>query len=220
MDTLVAGREIAAGGGYGGELGASRGAELDFGADGVAIAFVTDEFEREPVIGGDRFVAKDVSGAIVGGNHGVDTTIIVQVTGSQSAADPGLLKDFSGTGGHVHKAVPVIAEQEKRLAIAEIGIAELDSVEIVALGNQEVLPAVIVVVEKNGNPAGVRHADLSQTGGEAGIVEGAIAIVLIQSIALIGKVGDEKVRPAVVIVVGEVDAHAGKRTTVAVHRDL
>src|SRR5207244_10661507 len=48
MDAFVAGGKVAAGGGNSGDLLAAGGDELDFGADGVAIAFVTDELPREP----------------------------------------------------------------------------------------------------------------------------------------------------------------------------
>jgi len=46
VDSLIAGGEIAASGGYGSELRTFRGGELYLSADGVAIGFVADEIQR------------------------------------------------------------------------------------------------------------------------------------------------------------------------------
>ena len=67
VHALVAGRKIAAGRGDGGELRAVCGDDFDFGADSVTVAFVADEFEREPMILSGRFVVKYVDEAIIRG---------------------------------------------------------------------------------------------------------------------------------------------------------
>src|SRR2546429_5566602 len=56
MDAFVAGGKVAAGGGNRGDLLAAGGDELEFGAPGVAIAFVTDQLQREPVDLPGRFL--------------------------------------------------------------------------------------------------------------------------------------------------------------------
>ena len=68
----------------------------------------------------------------------------------------------------------------------EIGIAELDGVKIVALGDQEILPTVIVVVEEANAPSGVGHGDASDTGREAVVGESRVAVVLVEGVALVG----------------------------------
>src|SRR5579864_3511440 len=67
MNTLVARGQIAARSGNGGELLAFRGDEFYFGADGIAVAFVADQFQGEPMVLCGCFVAEDVGGAVVRG---------------------------------------------------------------------------------------------------------------------------------------------------------
>src|SRR5438445_13805772 len=46
VDSLIAGGEIAASGGYGSDLRTVRGGELYLRSDGVAMGFVADEIQR------------------------------------------------------------------------------------------------------------------------------------------------------------------------------
>ena len=61
---------------------------------------------------------------------------------------------------------------------------------------------------------------MTKTGGGGCIVEGAIPNVLIERVTLVGEVGHHNVRPAIIIVVGEVDPHAGVSAAIHVHRHL
>src|SRR5258708_36436787 len=88
VHALVAGRKIAARGGYGGELGAVCGDEFDFGADGVAVALVADELQCEPVILRWRFVVKNVDGAVVRGDDGVEAALILHVPDAHTPPNP------------------------------------------------------------------------------------------------------------------------------------
>lgn len=100
----------------------------------------------------------------------------------------------------------------------KIGIIDLDGVQIMALRDQEILPAIIVVVKEAVAPAGVGHADAANPGDLTGIREGAIAVVLIQGVALVGEIRDDDVRPAIIVEVREV-AHAGEGSTISVNGD-
>jgi len=102
----------------------------------------------------------------------------------------------------------------------EIGITQLDGVEVVALSDEEILPAVVVVVEEADAPSGMRHSGASNAGSETGIGESGVRIVLVEGIALIGKIGDDEIGPAIVIVVGEIDTHAGVGAAVAINGDF
>ena len=53
---------------------------------------------------------------------------------------------------------------------------------------------------------------------EAGVVEGAVAVVAVESRHLVGEVGADDVEPAVAVVVGDADAHAGEGDAVLVER--
>ena len=102
-------------------------------ADGVTIGFVADEIESQPVILRGSFIVKDVGGAVVGGDDDVDAAIIVDVTDGEAAAKPALLEDRAGLRRDVHEGGAGVAEEKHRLLVAEVGIIDLDGVEIVAL---------------------------------------------------------------------------------------
>src|SRR5215469_10099737 len=86
-----------------------------------------------------------------------------------------------------------------------------------ALSDEEILPSVVIVVEEADSPTRVGQGHLANARGHTGISKRAVTIVLVKSVALIGQIGDNDVRPAIVIVVGEVHTHTGVGS--AVHVD-
>src|ERR1700687_590995 len=84
------------------------------------------------------------------------------------------------------------------------------------LRNEEVLPAIIVVVEQVRAPTGKSESRAAHARLVGHILKGAVAIVLIEVIALVGKIGDNDIWVAVVIEVAEVGAHPGKRFAVLI----
>src|SRR6267378_6923327 len=167
-----------------------------------------------------RFVAENVDGAVVRGDHGIEAAVIINVADGHAAAEPGLLKNGAGVGGDVHELFAGVAKEKHRFAIVKIGIVELDGVEVVALRDEKIFPAIVVVIQKANAPSGVQHGGARHAGAEAGVGETGVAIVLVESVALVGEIRDDQVRPSVIVVVGEVNAHAGVGAAVAVDRDL
>ena len=220
VGSLVAGGEIAAAGGDGHPLRAGGGGEFDLCADGVAVAAMADEQQGEPVVGGFDFVAEDVGGATVGGDDGVDAAIVVEVSGGEASCDPGLLEDGSGLGGDVDESVAGVVGEEHGLLVVELRVVEADGVEVVALDDEEIFAAVVVVVEEVDAPAGVEEGDASDAADVAVVGEAAVAVVFVEGIFLVGEVGDDHVGEAVVVVVLEVDAHAGEGSSVTVDGHL
>src|SRR5713226_1235981 len=220
VHALVAGRKIAARGGYGGELGAVCGDEFDFGADGVAVAFVADELQREPMILRWRFVVKNVDGAVVRGNDGVEAAVIIDVADGHAAAKPGPLKNGAGVRGDIHELFAGVSKKKHRFAIAEIWVVQFNSVQVVALRDKEIFPSIVVVIQKANAPSGVQHGGARNAGAEAGIGETGVTIVLVERVALVGEIRDDQVRPAIIVIVGEVDAHTGVGAAVTVNGNL
>src|SRR5260370_33535836 len=101
------------------------------------------------------------------------------------------------------------SKKKHRFAIAEIWVVEFNSVQVVALRDKKIFPSIVVVIQKANAPSGVRHGGARNTSAEAGIGETGGAIVLVERVALVGEIRDDQVRPAVIVIVGEVDAHAG-----------
>jgi hypothetical protein len=86
VNAFVARRQIAASGGDGRELRTASGYELYFGADGVAVAFVANELECQPVILRGGFIVKEINGAVVGGDDDVDAAVVIDIADGQTTA--------------------------------------------------------------------------------------------------------------------------------------
>ncbi len=90
----------------------------------------------------------------------------------------------------------------------------------VAVGDEDVGPAIVVEVEKFYPEAEERNADRTKAGASRQVGELAVAIIVIEVVGVVGEIGLDDVGPAVVIVVGGVDAHAGLLASVARCRPL
>src|SRR5262245_18661709 len=98
------------------------------------------------------------------------------------------------------------------------GLGPLDRVHGMTLPNKQVLPPVIVVIEKVRAPTGVEQGDPSYSTGAGNIVERAVAVSK-QGIFLVRERVDEQIRPPVVIIVFKHDSHAGKASALIVERN-
>src|SRR5207253_837191 len=220
MHPLVAGGQITCSGRYDGKLRAFRGSNFYLRPDRIPVAFMSDEQQREPVVLRGSLVVQDVCGSIIGGNDRVQPTDIIQVADRHTPSRPRLLKDLSRVRRHIHETVACVSRQQHRFAIAQVRRSQLNRIQIVALSNQKILPAIIVVIQKPNSPAGMGTSDRTYAGRIAGIVERAVAVVPKQGIHLIGEVGNDQVWQAIVVVVGKVDSHASERTAVAIYGSI
>src|SRR5207244_555849 len=69
-------------------------------------------------------------------------------------------------------------------------------------------PAVVIVIEEGTTPRDILIVD-ADAGSESDIGERAVAIVVIEVAGVVGEICFENVEPAVAIVVGDGNAHAG-----------
>src|SRR5438552_16280014 len=77
-----------------------------------------------------------------------------------------------------------------------------------SIGQEEIHIAVIVIIEKLDTPTTHQPRDLANAVGDRHVVEAAILVVVVERIHLLVYVGDEKIYPTVLIIVGSVDAHS------------
>src|SRR5262245_11242480 len=83
-----------------------------------------------------------------------------------------------------------------------------------SLRDEEVLQAVIVIVEEMSAPTRERQCRSADTGRVGDVAEAAVAVLSKQPVSFVREIGDDDVRASVVIVVAEIDAHARKRLAV------
>ncbi len=209
VDASVAGGEIAGGGADGGLADRPRGGDHpDVRADAVAVAAPADQPELDPVAAVAALVQEDPGPVVERAHHDVHVAVVVEVPGGQPAGHPGGLEDLARLRRDVPEAPLLVSGQERGLPVLQVRRGQLDGVEHVAPGQEEVLPPVVVVVEEADAPAGGEQADAPDAGGVGVVREGPVPGVAVERPALVGEVRDDDVGPAVVVVVGEVDPHA------------
>src|SRR6266478_7735280 len=82
------------------------------------------------------------------------------------------------------------------------------------LRNEEVLPAIIVVIEQVRAPTRNSESRSTQARRIGHIPEAAVAVVVKEVIAFVGKIRDDNIRATIIVEIAEVDAHPGKRFAV------
>src|SRR5262249_33750896 len=108
---------------------------------------------------------------IIGGYDGVKPAVIVEIADCHSPCDPGLMEYAARLRRNIYKTMPGIAHEQHRFAIAQIRIGQLDGIEVMPLGDEKVLPAIVIVVEKSQPPSRVRQSYGSDSLGLAGVGE-------------------------------------------------
>jgi len=91
----------------------------------------------------------------------------------------------------------------------------LDVIHHVALSDEKVEPAIVVVVDPFRSPTGMRHSRSTQADPICHIIEGSLVIAE-KLVFLIGESIYEHRRPAGVLVIAEISTHACKRVAVLV----
>ncbi len=107
----------------------------------------------------------------------------------------------------------------RRLGVAHALLHSLNLILDVAVGDENILPAIIVVIEKETsksqrNQAGTPHLRL-----RGFIDEKSVAFVVIQRDHLIGEVTDQQAGMAAAIVIGRIDTHSRARNPVLAEPD-
>ena len=150
-------------------------------------------------------------------DDGVEFAVVEEIAYSQAAAP-----DHDGEAGAFDCgnelkffAVDVVEEQG---ALGPCGAPRLvvDDAVDVAVGDDDVLPAVVVVVEEGVAPAEEGDGWLSDAHLVADVGEVGVAVVAVERVVVVGEGGVVEVEKAVVLVVADGDAHGGGLAAVLV----
>src|SRR5262249_13547564 len=77
-------------------------------------------------------------------------------------------------------------------------------------------PAIVVVIDQPGSPAGMQDAGARHSCLPGNIIEGSSRPVLEESVALRSESVHEDIGPAVVVVIRKIDTHAGEGLTILI----
>src|SRR5207245_7526081 len=100
-----------------------------------------------------------------------------------------------------------ISVQNLSLFEGDVEPTGVDLGEDVAVGHEDVGPAVVVEVEETHSPSEILGV-YAQARLKDGVVESAVAVVVVEVSGLVGVVGLDYIEPAVAIVIAYADAHA------------
>ncbi len=187
--------------------------EFYYCADAVAIGFCAHQFYAQAFIGCRRacgFIQKKIGRTAVGGKKKVESAVVVDVGVGGAAADARRVERLAKRIGHFLK-IPFakVAEHVRRHGVFDVGLHALDVAVDVAVGDEDVRPAVEIVVEEKTAEAEREQGSATDIGARGFVDEEAFAFVVIERNHLIGKIGDEDAGGAGMIVIGGVNAHAG-----------
>src|SRR3982075_2283667 len=87
-----------------------------------------------------------------------------------------------------------------------------------AIGYQEIQPAVVIHVKKSSAPSNVGIARLADAGGPAHVVETLFSQIAIQRVGLFCEMGDKVAEASAMVVIAEIYAHGAHFHPVAAAR--
>ena len=118
--------------------------------------------------------------------------------------------------GFVDKLTVRIPEQQFALRVGDSFLVELNIVQESAVGNEEILEAIVVKIKELRAPPGVVKRCLSQARLLRRIFEGSVSFVAIKGVGFEFEIRHNKVQLTVSVIIPEVRTHAGLRPTIPV----
>src|SRR6266849_6624216 len=197
---------------------ARTGFHRDLRADAVAIGFAANGLKRNPMIAVVNVVYQQHGRSVHIADDRGHAAIVPQIADRQSARRTHRRNPRPRIGGNIGE-FPVAVVVIQNLRLFEIA-AEVLAVHFgvdVTVGQEQIGPAVVVNIEKHDAPAKILRVQ-AETGGESFVVERGVAIVVVESRGIVGKICLEQIEPAIAIVVRDGGAHAGLLAPVIIKR--
>src|SRR6266853_2880986 len=198
---FVAGAEVAAGGSCETSLAVHAHAR----AVAIAIAVRTSQTNREPMAAAAA-VEEQHRRTAESGQNNIHKTIVIDVAERGAACSD--RRRHTGIGAF--EMAVMIQREQRQFLISQRSVDLLNVIEDVALGNEKILPAVVVEIFQAHAPAGTARSKSAEASLQALISESASAVVVIQAVEFTRQNGDDHVGAAIIIVVLKNRAHAGK----------
>src|ERR1700676_823154 len=212
-------REIAGGGLHCEPLLVAPGGHANDGADAVAVRFCAGEFDAQALVGA-TLVEVEMRRAAIGHEEDVESTVVIDVGVGGAPCDfrsgegaPNFIRDL------FKLAVPELAEQVRRLRVADALLYALDLIFDVAVGDEDVLPAVVIVVEEETAEAERYERRTTDFRARSFIHEQAVAFVVVEREHLVCKICNDEAGAAGTVIIHSINAHAGAGHAIFAERD-
>src|SRR5215472_5148693 len=166
-----------------------------------------------------RDVVEEARGAVYVGDHGVEASVIVKVGEGHSAIVPGALEVVASKLRPVFE--PSIAEiAQQRVGQSSLGPKKALECGKMRVGGEDVLESVIVEIEKPNSPAGKGAGGDGKARARGDIFESRRATgVAVERIGVVGQRREDQIGSAVVIVIPEINSHAGHGAALVIQRN-
>src|SRR5262245_5261857 len=153
------------------------------------IAFRRDELKSEPVVSVPALVAQQDRRVAVVDDQYVKVAVVIDVADRQTAGGEVAFEDLARLGADVLVFAVDVLEHQQRLFVFHLRRLYLDHVVGVAVGQDQVGVAVVVVIEELQSPAAQQSRRL---GYFARLIdEGQVFLVVVKAEQLLVDVGDE-----------------------------
>src|SRR5215469_3491033 len=183
-------------------------AQADHRTDAVAIGFGSDQLNAETVIGASLVVIK-VGRACVRGEEEIEEAVVIDIGVSRRAGDFRRGERLAHLVGDFGKfSAPEVAKKVGRFGVADALLYAFDFVFDVTVSDEDVGPAIVVVIKEETGEAEGDEGVASDFGLRRFVDEQAVALVVIERNHLVGEVADQNTRVAAAVVVGGIGAHA------------
>ncbi len=194
------------------------GFHRDLRTDAVAIGFAADGVKRYPVIAIVNVVHQQHRWRVHVADHRGHAAVIPQIAGRQPARRTYRRNPGPGIGGNIgERSVAFVVIQNLRLFEIAAKVLAVHFGINVAIDEQQIGPAVVVHIDERHAPAEILRVQ-SESGGKGLVVKCAVAIVPVERGSIVGKIGFEKIQPAVAVIVADRGAHSGLLAPVIIKR--
>src|SRR6202022_1478254 len=174
----------------------------------IAIAPSSHQLEIQEVTAVSSAVVQHQGRISVVGDYNVPETVVVEIGERNAAPDVRSAKAVARRLAHVHKlAIVIVVEERVELFVADVRRGLLNFWIHVAVGNKNIQPAIVVVVEEAPAKAQDVMRRSSNPGAVAHLVKETLAVVLPKVIGGPLEIRNVQVQPAVVFKVSQRDAH-------------
>src|SRR6202022_4259868 len=149
---------------------------MDSSPESIAVADGADKIDEQPVIRGSALIAKNNCGPVVAIDRDIDRPIVIQVSERCAPCRQRYPERWTAFSRYVAELPRIVFHEKEWFEVTKGRISQFDIVHDVSLGEKDVEPAVVVVVDHFRSPAGVLHRDPADATGVAHIVKAPFAV--------------------------------------------
>src|SRR5438552_4094516 len=153
-------------------------------------------------------------GSIIDRDQDIHRAIVIKISDGHPTGGKRLSEQRAALRTYILETFASVAEQHERFLVFHLAVQTLDEVIGIAVGQEQIQIAIVVVVKKFQPPTTHQPGGRADTSRSSLIVKGLVMTVLIYGKHFAVDIGYEQVHPAVFIEVRRIHSHAGASAAV------